>query len=221
MSPSRNEGIHERLNVFIGENGAGKSNVLEAIALASAACVKKLDNEFLASRGIRVTAPAFMRAAFETQFTAASIVVSLVDEKHSKVSYTLNNDNAPYSKWTSLPEYTVSPAQDMKLIVDTLMSSVEWNKLTKDEIGKFSDDARHFASVLEELVADVKKDDTDPTHRAVQSSDRKIDVKLDSAVFANVISKAFTSLRPTEWDTNLSHPLIFHTSENVFTKALF
>jgi AAA15 family ATPase/GTPase len=37
-----------RINVFIGENGAGKSNILEVIALAAAAA-DKLDHEFLSS----------------------------------------------------------------------------------------------------------------------------------------------------------------------------
>jgi predicted ATPase len=53
-----------RLTVLIGANGSGKSNILEAIALASAAAQYKLDNEFLISRGIRVTETRFMRSAF-------------------------------------------------------------------------------------------------------------------------------------------------------------
>lgn len=53
-----------RLTVLIGANGSGKSNILEAIALASAASQDKLDNEFLISRGIRVTETRFMRSAF-------------------------------------------------------------------------------------------------------------------------------------------------------------
>jgi len=53
-----------RLTVFIGANGSGKSNILEAIALASAAAQNKLDNEFLISRGIRATETRFMRSAF-------------------------------------------------------------------------------------------------------------------------------------------------------------
>lgn len=43
------------VTVLIGENGSGKSNVLEAIAFAAAAFANKLDDEFLFSRGIRVT----------------------------------------------------------------------------------------------------------------------------------------------------------------------
>lgn len=53
-----------RVNVLIGENGCGKTNILEAIAFAAAAAADKLNNEFLALRGIRVTEPRFMRAAF-------------------------------------------------------------------------------------------------------------------------------------------------------------
>ncbi len=53
-----------RITVLIGANGSGKSNILEAIALASAAAQNKLDNEFLTSRGIRVTETRFMRSAF-------------------------------------------------------------------------------------------------------------------------------------------------------------
>lgn len=53
-----------RVTVLIGANGSGKSNILEAIALASATAQNKLDNEFLISRGIRVTETRFMRSAF-------------------------------------------------------------------------------------------------------------------------------------------------------------
>lgn len=53
-----------RMNVFIGENGCGKTNILEAITLGSAASRGKLDNEYLVPRGIRVTKPELMRSAF-------------------------------------------------------------------------------------------------------------------------------------------------------------
>lgn len=53
-----------RVNVLIGANGAGKSNVLEGIAYGVAGAYGKLDNEYLVPRGIRVTEPAFMAPAF-------------------------------------------------------------------------------------------------------------------------------------------------------------
>ena len=66
-----------RVTVLIGENGCGKSNILEAIALASAAADDKLDNEFLVSRGIRVTEPKLMRSAFEKENLVKDICIEL------------------------------------------------------------------------------------------------------------------------------------------------
>src|SRR5262245_21556787 len=54
-----------RINVLIGSNGAGKSNLLEAIAFAAAASANQLDHEFLASRGVRAVEPTLMRSAFD------------------------------------------------------------------------------------------------------------------------------------------------------------
>lgn len=86
-----------RVNVFIGENGSGKSNILEAIALASAAEAGKLDNEFLTSRGIRVTEPLSMRSKFNPAPEQPIEVNIKSDLKEKK--YRLENDNQPYSKW--------------------------------------------------------------------------------------------------------------------------
>ncbi|WP_172378369.1 AAA family ATPase [Vibrio sp. Vb339] len=43
-----------QLNVFIGENGSGKSNILEAIAMAAAAEKDNLTKGYLVSRGVRI-----------------------------------------------------------------------------------------------------------------------------------------------------------------------
>lgn len=52
-------------NVMVGANGCGKTNILEAIAIAAAANSNKLDYEYFANRGIRVVDPRFMLPAFE------------------------------------------------------------------------------------------------------------------------------------------------------------
>jgi predicted ATPase len=88
-----------RMNVLIGENGAGKSNVLEAIALAGAAQARKLDNEFLASRGIRVSSPDLMRSAFNIDNLKLPIRVITSRADGSEVRYELTNENRPYSSW--------------------------------------------------------------------------------------------------------------------------
>jgi predicted ATPase len=97
-----------RVNVFIGENGAGKSNILEAVALAGAAGADKLDNEFLSSRGIRVTKPQLMRAGFAKDNETTPIEIQIKNASGSVHEFELTNDNAPYSKWERkhLPEKT-------------------------------------------------------------------------------------------------------------------
>lgn len=90
-----------RINVFIGENGAGKSNILEVIALAAAAAADKLDHEFLSSRGIRVTSPEFMRPAFPEADLLVPIEITAKTGDSHEVAFELNNANTPYSKWTS------------------------------------------------------------------------------------------------------------------------
>jgi len=89
-----------RFNVLIGENGCGKSNILEAITFAAAAEANKLDNEFLVSRGIRVTAPELMRSGFSGEGQPENIIISLqVSGEEEAQRYGLFNDNLQYSTW--------------------------------------------------------------------------------------------------------------------------
>lgn len=93
-----------RVNVFIGENGCGKSNILEAIALCSASVNNKLDNEFLTSRGIRVSQnPKFMRSTFSHQNVDKEIRIVLTGNNGVRAECSLQNDNkSPYSKWVDV-----------------------------------------------------------------------------------------------------------------------
>ena len=52
------------VNVFIGANGSGKSNLLEALGVLSAAADGKVDDQSLLSRGVRPGAPALYKSAF-------------------------------------------------------------------------------------------------------------------------------------------------------------
>lgn len=53
-----------RFNVFIGENGCGKSNILEALAMIAGVESDRLSNEDLVLRGMRVAKPSMLRSAF-------------------------------------------------------------------------------------------------------------------------------------------------------------
>lgn len=77
-----------RVTVLIGENGCGKSNILEAIAMASAAAAGKLDHEFLAPRGIRVTNSRFMVPAFPER-ASRHTRISIRSDGEEPVSYSV------------------------------------------------------------------------------------------------------------------------------------
>jgi predicted ATPase len=107
-----------RVNVFIGENGCGKSNILEAIALAGAAAGNKLDNEFLAPRGIRVTEPEFMRSAFDKENISKEIKINLKKIDETILNFIIQHDNQTYSSWTSINGSLMSYEETLSILKD-------------------------------------------------------------------------------------------------------
>lgn len=55
-----------RINVFIGANGSGKSTILEAIGILSAAMTDRVNNSSLQRKGIRLSAAPLYRSEFKT-----------------------------------------------------------------------------------------------------------------------------------------------------------
>lgn len=66
-----------RINVFIGENGCGKTNLLEAVAMAGAALSHTLEAEELFNRGIRLAMPSLMTSAFADQTPQAAMEIEV------------------------------------------------------------------------------------------------------------------------------------------------
>ena len=64
-----------RINVIIGANGSGKSNLLEAITMGSIGLSSKVDLALLNLRGVRVTEPVYMRSAFEKESTEEDVKI--------------------------------------------------------------------------------------------------------------------------------------------------
>jgi AAA15 family ATPase/GTPase len=149
-----------RINIFIGENGAGKSNILEAIVLAGAASADKLDNEFLTSRGLRVTQAEFMRPAFPGTNLTDPISIYVSNSENESKEFLLFNDNEPYSKWeakfTSGSKSVKSAFQDA--IKDVIQNyDNEPNSKLKAKVDR-TPIPRVLASIPEELAADIIMD---------------------------------------------------------------
>ncbi len=85
-----------RVNVIIGANGSGKTNILEAIVMGAAASANKLDYEFIGNR-LRVTSPEFMKNAFSG--TKGNEIKILFSHNSDEFSYSLINDERDFRKW--------------------------------------------------------------------------------------------------------------------------
>lgn len=54
-----------KINVFIGANGSGKSTILEALGVLSAAMTDRVDGNSLQRKGVRLSAPSLYKSAFK------------------------------------------------------------------------------------------------------------------------------------------------------------
>ena len=77
-----------RVNLFIGGNGAGKSNILEALGVLSAAAYRGLGDSDLARKGVRITPPALMKSAFKNYELPKTL--QLTAELEGTVTYKIN-----------------------------------------------------------------------------------------------------------------------------------
>ncbi len=86
-----------RVNVFIGENGSGKSNLLEAIAFASAAAnSREFNNDILFSKGVRVAMSSLMISSFLEKKQNKVISIELFDKVLGGVLFNLKAANDDY-----------------------------------------------------------------------------------------------------------------------------
>jgi recombinational DNA repair ATPase RecF len=164
-----------RVNVFIGENGSGKSNVLEAVALAGAASAEKLDNEFLSSRGIRVTQPLFMRSAFGASSGNDKISIVVTDHSGFAISYNLTNDDQPYSRWESSVQFNRSgkatSSDILELFKRVILAHPDSDQGTVAD--KIVDQLRKTAAALE-----ARADELEPSKKKQSKSPRTVKVPI-------------------------------------------
>lgn len=76
-----------RVNLFIGGNGAGKSNILEAVGIVSAALSRGLSDFELQRKGVRLTPARLMKSAFRGKLPKDLSLEATFDDK---VTYRCN-----------------------------------------------------------------------------------------------------------------------------------
>jgi hypothetical protein len=116
-----------RVNCFIGANGVGKSNLLEALGVLGAAANGVVDDESLLRRGVRAGVPRLYKSSFATERTPAHIAISV--EGESKEIYRvslLNPVDSPEPAWSYKTE-VLSDGQE-EIISDGVRNKKNLNK---------------------------------------------------------------------------------------------
>jgi len=140
-----------RINVFIGENGAGKSNILEAVAIISAHAGIDRSAEGLYNRGVRVARPDLMFNSFYKHKELVSIDLSiseLIGYELETLSLELKPDdkNDIYSKWKDTGNFLIGGINREKLI-----STINY-ELAKSE--KVDNIVSKVKSIIQNMMSD-------------------------------------------------------------------
>lgn len=103
-----------RFNVFIGVNGCGKTNILEALATVAAERGNDLTFDGLYSRGVRIARPDLMLSSFLNGNRQSSIEIDVSfggseTQENYKCSLSPTNPNDIYTKWINLAEEDLYP----------------------------------------------------------------------------------------------------------------
>ncbi len=141
----------------------------------------KLDNEFLASRGIRVTSPQMMRSAFDQKNSEVPIHVRIKTQDGSTSEYEINNDNKPYSSWTN--KLKLIPGGSQNAVKEIFASILKHADLLAppERVGFLE----HFASQLTSAVERGKAGDT-------PEAPILLELKIDGNAFFKVDIQANT-----------------------------
>jgi predicted ATPase len=89
-----------QINVFVGANGAGKSNLLEAVGILGACASGVVDDQSLARRGVRPGVPELYKSSFEGEKMAPMISLGATSVSEVKYhAYITNPADRPLPQW--------------------------------------------------------------------------------------------------------------------------
>ncbi len=178
-------------NILIGENGCGKSNILEAIAFGAAASADKLDYEFLGSRGIRVTNPEFMFSAFTNGKENKSITLNFATDEQA-YSYQIENETNNPKKWINKNKKRIT--EEIEVILDAIY-------MEDDELR-----VKQILSVLEDNIF------PDSISENIKQYTNKKDYKKIVSLLSQAILKGFLS------DNTVSDYIVYSPEQSSLRK---
>jgi predicted ATPase len=109
------------INVFIGANGSGKSNLLEAVGVLGAAAFGRVEDETLLRRGVRPGVPRLYKTAFPMKSGVPHIMFGASSETGAQYEVTLWNPLAnPSPAWRFKTERLLRAKKDQVVTRSTV-----------------------------------------------------------------------------------------------------
>ena len=81
------------VNVFIGANGSGKSNILEAVAMVASERSLQIEVKDMIQKGVRIAKPELMISSFYGQRANEKIGLRILSSIGGAVNYNIWNNN--------------------------------------------------------------------------------------------------------------------------------
>lgn len=162
-----------RLNVFIGENGCGKTNILEAVAMTSEALSGDLSADGLFNRGIRLAKPSLTMSAFHGREAPSAVEIELNDiAEPIRIVSKVGADISANVAWG-----VDSPMVNAAKILRFLKRNVGKSTKGRLELLLQGDDVGGESKVVESITAYIEAfaiyNATTPALRGLQSASRK------------------------------------------------
>ncbi len=202
-----------RVNVIIGANGSGKTNILEGIAMGAAAAARKLDSETLGTR-IRVTDPRFMSSGFSSNSGEKISIDISIDEPNQSFDFLLAPKEQIEFAWF-----------DEKWVF--FNREVRNYEITRElNLGKKGLNLEKWANLLTKFDLQIKEGESDDLHqrriRELIQTEKEVQNQFESFGEFLIYSPENSFLRKFEEPAQL-YPLgirgegLFHELKRIFT----
>lgn len=192
-----------RVNIFIGANGSGKSNLLEAVGVLGAAAYGRVDDETLLRRGVRPGVPRLYKSAFpqiKTE-TTQHILFEAIAETGAFYRATLWNPiNNPSPAWKFKTE-TLSAGYGDPLAVRSTVNAKKYQEQGLAASKTFDVDLNNPALVLLSQLREfnIYSPNTPGLRGMTQDSQTKEPVGLTGARLAEAIDELLEASESKEY----------------------
>lgn len=151
-----------RVNVFIGENGCGKSNILEALAFASTSMISdSIDKDILAGKGVRIAKPSLMVNSFKGKKQNPEICIEIKAENEEKpfvVKAFPDSDDIHSAKWIRLA--LSIGLFEVELLIEGLNEAIKIRtkelEMAIEKINQSKQDISYLKTDIQNVISSLK-----------------------------------------------------------------